>query len=111
MPLPAAELDRIAAVLNANSTPRPAADPPGPDRTGSARHHTAPMSSTQPPSPPAAELYQSLLAARQHARQRLQTIADIERAHRHTPLASLADLAVSGALEQRGLAADRERQP
>ncbi len=35
MPLPVTELERIAAVLNQNSTPRPGSDPPGTPSTDS----------------------------------------------------------------------------
>lgn len=44
------------------------------------------------------ELLVSLLTSRHRARQRLLTIADIERRHHNTPLADLVALAVDGAL-------------
>ena len=44
------------------------------------------------------ELYRSLLSSREQARQRLQTLQDIERRHRHTPLADLVQLATAGDL-------------
>ena len=60
------------------------------------------MASTQPLAPTSAvgELYESLLSSRQRARQRLQTIQEIEQRHRDTPLIDLVDLAVTGALRQ-----------
>lgn len=48
------------------------------------------------------DLYESMLATRSRARQRLLTIQDIEQWHRDLPLAELAELAVNGALHQPG---------
>jgi hypothetical protein len=66
------------------------------------------MTSSQPLASTTAvgELYESLLSSRSSARQRLQTIQDIEQRHRHTPLTDLVDLAVTGAL--RPAAPDRD---
>lgn len=69
------------------------------------------MSSTQLSPRAVDELYQSLITSRQHARQRLQAIAEIERTHRHTPLPELADLAATGALHRAGLDTDPAQQP
>jgi hypothetical protein len=57
------------------------------------------------------DLYQSLLGARRHARRQLQTMRDIERAHRSTPLAELAGLAVAGALQPPDLDDGVSEQP
>ncbi len=56
---------------------------------------------TAPPVVPAEavrQLHESVLSSQRHARTQLQAIQDIERRHRHTPLAVLAELAVHRAL-------------
>jgi hypothetical protein len=52
------------------------------------------------------DLYRSLLSSREQARQRLQTMEDIERRHRHTPLADLVELATAGDLHLRDTSRD-----
>lgn len=50
----------------------------------------------------AEQLYRSLIASRNVARQRLEIIHEIERQHRHTPLVDLVELAAAGALRPLG---------
>ena len=50
----------------------------------------------------AEHLYLSLIASRDVARRRLGIIQDIERRHRHIPLADLVALAATGALRETG---------
>ena len=71
------------------------------------------MTSTQPFASTTAvgELYESLLSSRRSARQRLQTMQDIERQHRHTPLTDLVNLAVTGALDRPAPDRDDVHQP
>ena len=57
------------------------------------------------------ELYESLMSSRRSARHRLQTMQDIERQHRHTPLTDLVDLAVTGALDRPAPDRDDVQQP
>lgn len=57
--------------------------------------------SAAPPVVPAdavRQLHESLLSSYRHARTQLLTIQDIERRHRDTPLAVLAELAIHHAL-------------
>ena len=56
-------------------------------------------------------LYESLMSSRRSARQRLRTMQDIERRHRHTPLNDLVDLAVTGALDRPAPDRDDVQQP
>lgn len=58
-----------------------------------------------------AELYESVMSSRRHARQCLRSTQDIERRYRHTPLAALVDLAVAGALDRPAPDRDDGRQP
>ena len=71
------------------------------------------MNSTQPQVSTSAvgELYESLLSSRRRARQRLQTVQQIEQWHRDTPLTDLVDLAVTGALRQAAHDRDDAQQP
>ena len=57
------------------------------------------------------ELYESVLSSRRRARQRLQTVEEIEQRHRDTPLTDLVDLAVTGALRQAAPDRDDVQQP
>jgi hypothetical protein len=57
------------------------------------------------------ELYESVMFSRRRARHRLQTMQDIERRHRHTPLTDLVDLAVTEALRPAAPDRDDVQQP
>lgn len=50
----------------------------------------------------AEHLYLSLIASRDVSRQRLGIIQDLERRHRHIPLADLVALAAAGVLREAG---------